>query len=72
LKGAPWKRGKGARHGNFKADTSVGLLMARYAMERCKEAGVRRWKRAENARYSDLLCLLCERCNTGFSLLVAS
>jgi len=39
--------------------TFAGLLMERYAMATHKKAGVRKWNRAENARYFDLFSLLC-------------
>jgi hypothetical protein len=68
LRGALWEPGRTSRRGHFKAGTSFGLSMERYAMERCKEAGGKRSTCAENARYSDLFCLICKNCNTGHCL----
>jgi len=39
--------------------TFAGLLMERYVMAKYKKAGVRKWNRAENARFFELFFLLC-------------
>jgi len=56
-------------------DTFAGLLMERYAMAKHKKAGVRKWNRAENARYFDLffpLCTIWREGNYFFSFITIS